>query len=59
MDETYIHVKGAWCYLYRAVDKNGDTIDFMLSTKRDKIATKAFFDKAIESCGMPDSVYCT
>jgi putative transposase len=33
MDETYIKTKGAWHYLYRAVDKDGDTIDFMLSKK--------------------------
>ena len=56
MDETYILVKGKWCYLYRAADKVGDTIDFLLSTKRDKISAKAFFDKAIESCGIPEKV---
>ena len=56
MDETYIRVKGKWCYLYRAVDKDGDTIDFMLSKKRDKKAAKTFFDKAIESCGMPEKI---
>ena len=42
MDETYIKVKGVWHYLYRAVDKFGNTIDFMLSEKRDKPAAKAF-----------------
>jgi len=36
VDETYIKVKGEWKYLYRAVDSDGDTIDFMLSTKRDR-----------------------
>ena len=56
MDETYIRVKGEWCYLYRAVDKGGDTIDFMLSKKRDKKAAKALFDKAIESCGMLEKI---
>ena len=35
MDETYIKVKGEWHYLYRAVDKAGDTVDFMLSKKRE------------------------
>ena len=42
MDETYIKVKGDWHYLYRAVDKEGNTIDFMLSKKRDKQAAKRF-----------------
>ena len=56
MDETYIKVKGVWHYLYRAVDKEGDTIDFMLSEKRDKAAAIAFFIKAIGSSGMPEKV---
>ncbi len=37
MDETYIKVKGVWTYLYRAVDKSGKTIDFLLTEKRDKV----------------------
>ncbi len=40
VDETYIKVKGKWKYLYRAVDSDGDTIDFMLSSKRDRKAAK-------------------
>ncbi|MCX7126195.1 MAG: IS6 family transposase, partial [Gammaproteobacteria bacterium] len=56
MDETYIKVKGVWHYLYRAVDKFGATIDFMLSVKRDKAAATAFFIKAIGSSGMPEKV---
>ena len=51
MDETYIKIKGVRHYLYRAVDKEGDTIDFMLSMKRDEPAAKAFFEKAIGSNG--------
>jgi len=47
MDETYIKIKGVWNYLYRAVDKEGDTSDFMLSKHRDKASAKAFFTKAI------------
>ena len=47
MDETYIKVKCVWHYLYRNVDKNGETVDFMLSEKRDKAADKAFFVKSI------------
>jgi putative transposase len=56
MDETYIKIKGVWHYLYRAVDKAGDTIDFMLSIKRDEPAAKAFFEKAIGSSGLPEKV---
>ena len=47
MDETYIRVKGKWKYLYRAVDSNGNTIDFMLSAKRNKKAAKRFLKKAL------------
>ena len=43
VDETYIEVKGEWKYLYRAVDSQGNTLDFMLSAKRDgKAATRLF-----------------
>ena len=47
MDETYIRVKGRWTYLYRAVDSRGQTIDFLLSARRDTAAAKRFFRKAI------------
>jgi putative transposase len=56
MDETYIKVKGVWKYLYRAVDKQGKTVDFMLTAKRDMAAAKRFFDKAMEANGDPDKV---
>ena len=49
VDETYIKVTGEWKYLYRAVDSDGDTIEFMLSTKRDRKAAKRFFKKALSS----------
>lgn len=49
VDETYVKVKGKWTYLYRAVDSNGDTVEFMLSRKRDKKAAKRFFKKALKS----------
>ena len=47
MDETYVRVKGRWSYLYRAVDSRGQTIDFLLSAKRDTAAAKRFFRKAL------------
>lgn len=56
MDETYIKIKGEWHYLYRGVDKSGDTIDFMLSKHRDEAAAKAFFEKAIDSNQLPEKV---
>ena len=49
VDETYIKVKGQWMYLYRAVDSEGNTIDFYLSKTRDKKAAKRFFKKALRS----------
>lgn len=56
MDETYIKVKGVWKYLYRAVDKDGKTIDFLLTAKRDKAAAKRLFDKAMQANGVPEKV---
>ena len=56
MNETYIKVKGEWKYLYRAVDKEGNTVDFMLSEKRDEPAARQFFIKAIGSSGIPEKV---
>jgi transposase-like protein len=47
VDETYIRVKGRWTYLYRAVDSRGQTIDFLLSAKRDTAAAKRFFRRAL------------
>lgn len=52
MDETYIKVKGKWMYLYRAVDKHGKTLDFMLSRRRDKAAARLFFRRAIAANGV-------
>ena len=48
VDETYIKVKGQWKYLYRAVDESGQTLDFMLSAKRDAKAAKRFFRKVLK-----------
>lgn len=56
MDETYIKVKGTWKYLYRAVDKQGKTVDFLLAAQRDMAAAKRFFDKAMDGNGVSDKV---
>ena len=48
VDETYVKVKGKWKYLYRAVDSSGNTLDFMLSAKRDHQAAKRFLKKALK-----------
>src|ERR1700722_5863543 len=51
VDETYVKIKGRWTYLYRAVDKQGKTVDFLLRAKRDVAAAKAFFRRAFKSQG--------
>ena len=56
MDETYIKVKGEWVYLYRAIDKYGDTVDLMLSEHRDEAAAITFFKQAIDANGFPNKV---
>jgi putative transposase len=56
MDETYVKVKGQWRYLYRAVDKTGQTIDFLLTEERDEQAAKGFLTKAIRRHGVPETI---
>jgi len=51
VDETYVRVAGTWTYLYRAVDSTGETIDFMLSPKRDVVAAKHFLQTALWRTG--------
>ena len=56
MDETYIRVKGQWRYLYRAVDKTGQTIDFLLTEYRDTEAALRFLTQAIRRHGVPETI---
>lgn len=51
VDETYIRVHGKWCYLYRAIDRDGNLVDSMLSQKRDMDAAKRFFKQALDIAG--------
>ena len=53
VDETYIRVKGNWCYLYRAVDSSGATLDFLLSAKQDAAVAKRFLTKALGRANHP------
>lgn len=53
MDETYIKVRGKWAYLYRAVDRDGKTLDFLLSERRDTAAARKFFKRAVDTNGVP------
>ena len=56
MDETYIKVAGEWKYLYRAVNLDGDTIDFLLRAKRDCAAARRFLERAIDLHGVPEKI---
>jgi putative transposase len=56
MDETYVKVAGQWKYLYRAVDRDGDTIDFLLRAKRDCAAARKFLERSIALHGEPDKI---
>ena len=53
LDETYIKVKGEWKYLYRAVDREGNTVDFLLTKRRQRMSAQSFLIKAIENNGKP------
>ncbi|MGR3659894.1 MAG: IS6 family transposase [Paracoccaceae bacterium] len=56
MDKTYIKVRGKWTYLYRAIDRDGQTLDFMLSERRDTAAARRLFKRSIGTNGVPDRV---
>jgi transposase-like protein len=56
VDETYIRVRGEWKYLYRVVDKQGNTVDFLLTRHRNIAAAKQFFTQAIDRQGLPEKI---
>ena len=57
VDETSLKVHGKWCYLYRAIDSDGNLVDSMLSEKRNMEAAKRFFQQAVAVVGhRPDQV---
>ena len=56
MDETYVKVGGQWKYLYRAVDRDGENVDFLVRAKQDHAAARAFFERAIDLHGAPEKI---
>ena len=56
VDETYIKVRGRWTYLYRAIDSNGDTIEFWFSERRNLTSAKRFLSKALKRHGRPERI---
>jgi putative transposase len=56
LDETYVKIRGRWSYLYRAVDADGQTVDFLLTPQRDRAAALAFLQKAIHHQGLPEKI---
>jgi transposase-like protein len=56
MDETYIKVAGKWKYLYLVVDKSGDTVDFLLTAKRDLAAARHYLERTINLHDLPERI---
>jgi putative transposase len=56
MDETYVKIRGRWRYLYRAVDQDGDTVDFLLTAHRDEAAACRFLKRAIDRHDRPTTI---
>ena len=56
IDETYIKVRGRWMYLYRAIDSNGDTVEFWFSERRNLAAAKRFLHRALKRHGRPERI---
>jgi len=52
VDATYIKIEGRWCYLYRAIDKEGDLVDVYLSAVRNLAVAEAFFEQAAKTSGI-------
>src|SRR3954452_2121006 len=58
-DETYVKVNGTWCYLYRAIDRDGNLVEVLLSEKRDMAAAQRFFAQALDIVGHPPAQVTT
>jgi transposase-like protein len=56
VDETYIKVRGRWMYLYRAIDSNGDTVEFWFSERRNLTVAKRFLNRALKRHGRPERI---
>jgi len=56
VDETYVKITGRWTYIYRAVDQHGQVIDVLLSARRDLVAARRFFSRALQAGAMPTEV---
>ena len=56
MDETYIKASGQWKYLNRAVDRDGETVNFLLTAKRDMAAARQFLERAINLHDVPEKI---
>ena len=56
VDETFIKVRGRWMYLYRAIDSNGDTVEFWFSERRNLTAAKRFLSKTLMRHGRPERI---
>lgn len=56
VDETYIKVRGQWMYLYRAIDSNGDTVEFWFSEKRNLATAERFLSRALKRHGRPERI---
>src|ERR1700684_4156481 len=56
MDETYVKIRGEWRYLYRAVDKEGNTVDFLLRARRNTAAAQSYCEKSIQQTDVPETV---